>query len=907
MQQPGSLMNSNVFRAILAMDSYNRGYDAQLNDVEGDAIGIAVIQTDSTDQFGLDITSSVGFYAISYSWNDQNVISYRGTNPDFSGTEEDFFNSPGAADVFNGWTVGAGFPGGGQAQLAIEFYKAVAGVSTPYYLIEPHDNATMLVGHSLGGGLAGFVGSLSGELNYGYDHMPFGLAAYAQAFSDSIQAVTADEALLADLVDILTDGNFTFNTLLENGQAIGDFFDQVMQHFNLRTPLYDFQGTSVEGEVLQHIRDGSLQVAIAGVSGSLLTMLGGGPALGTILSGLGLYLDYETAEYEQLPGMTQNQISVHGADLSIMQRHSMSLLTTLLFGEEQWYQEDNSRVAGQWEAAAKNILPALFDQEIGLGIGRLKNGVEGGTGEADPAGQMATAIAYSAINEGTLVFGDTGIRALFDDMSNLGQTFGGGSGGGGGPRSVSGTAPTSLVDAADDVGRVIVEFAGLLAVNHVTQANLGTATAGILEYHDITVSNAATLTIDFRPATWDAVDATHNIVTKGDLVQGFLNDGSLDGNLFQVVSDWYGSFAGDLLDNITSISIAQSAGAALAQLSGSGLALQILSDTQNTLEFSAESEFVVGAFSADHLTTLGGNDILIGGRGDDELFGGDGQDFLYGGGDSDQLYGGNGADTLYSGDRESGSANAMDELYGGNDDDLLIFNFGGGLAAGGAGDDIIDARTEIGGVSVQYHMGDGSDSLLWDYDFELSSLDFSNYNLLDLDARGDVRINFADISGDQIYFDWNVQTMDQLDGANDVVNKLFQGNMSIFMQDGTKIMDIGNVIGSEQTSGFFNDVSYSLMNMPQIDFADGEFSTGEANVYIGGNVADFRVIAAEPLVQNQQASGWHGSDFASFDVEQQIDRRLAVMVQNMATFGVAGREGPFLRERTFDQQFEYFA
>jgi hypothetical protein len=153
-------MNQNVYSALLAMDSFNRGYGANVN-ITGTSIGlIDVISRESlgvTDAQYAD-WQTTGFFASAYEWNGQNIISYRGTNPDFSLTSvEDFLNSPGMLDVWNGWTLGAGFADAEQGQLAIEFYKAVAGVSTPHFLIENPASSTLLLGHSLGGGLAGFV------------------------------------------------------------------------------------------------------------------------------------------------------------------------------------------------------------------------------------------------------------------------------------------------------------------------------------------------------------------------------------------------------------------------------------------------------------------------------------------------------------------------------------------------------------------------------------------------------------------------------------------------------------------------------------------------------------------------------------------------------------------------------
>ena len=131
-------INGDVFRSILAMDSYNRGYDAGIN-LSGSSLGDAVLAKDSTQEFGLPNTQAASFSAQSYSWNGKTVISYRGTN------------SPGMLqNVLNGWPTGLGGADTPQAMLALKFYNAVDAAT---------NTNIELTGHSLGGGLADYVGS----------------------------------------------------------------------------------------------------------------------------------------------------------------------------------------------------------------------------------------------------------------------------------------------------------------------------------------------------------------------------------------------------------------------------------------------------------------------------------------------------------------------------------------------------------------------------------------------------------------------------------------------------------------------------------------------------------------------------------------------------------------------------
>ncbi len=76
-----SSSNPDLFRAILAMDAYNRGYNAGIGDpntgLTGNAIGLATIQRDIDLPVGSQVAS---FFAQAYALGGQTVISYRGTD-----------------------------------------------------------------------------------------------------------------------------------------------------------------------------------------------------------------------------------------------------------------------------------------------------------------------------------------------------------------------------------------------------------------------------------------------------------------------------------------------------------------------------------------------------------------------------------------------------------------------------------------------------------------------------------------------------------------------------------------------------------------------------------------------------------------------------------------------------------
>ncbi|MEM7461741.1 MAG: hypothetical protein AAF362_03595 [Pseudomonadota bacterium] len=82
-------MSDDLMLAILAMDSYNRGYSAGISGLGvSDAsntykLGEATIINDSrviVDENGNQLDEAAGFYAVAYELNGQKMISYRGTD-----------------------------------------------------------------------------------------------------------------------------------------------------------------------------------------------------------------------------------------------------------------------------------------------------------------------------------------------------------------------------------------------------------------------------------------------------------------------------------------------------------------------------------------------------------------------------------------------------------------------------------------------------------------------------------------------------------------------------------------------------------------------------------------------------------------------------------------------------------
>lgn len=179
----------DLLYAILAMDSYNRGYGAGIDnlgvssDTETYSIGNWVIdKKDASFVFDQEAFNA-GFYAIAYknTATDEVVISYRGTDfnvrlPGGIWDGEYVFDSVlGGSDLTNGYGLALGLDeadldqtlGPAQAQLATQFYDAIA---------EAHSGTITLTGHSLGGGLAGLVAGIYNRSLLAVDPMQFGKA-----------------------------------------------------------------------------------------------------------------------------------------------------------------------------------------------------------------------------------------------------------------------------------------------------------------------------------------------------------------------------------------------------------------------------------------------------------------------------------------------------------------------------------------------------------------------------------------------------------------------------------------------------------------------------------------------------------------------------------------------------------
>ncbi|MGJ4940384.1 hypothetical protein ACQR1W_07400 [Bradyrhizobium sp. HKCCYLS1011] len=316
-QQPSAAL----INAVLAMDVYNRGVNPALV-VNFEQIGsyqlIAGSVTSAPDNFEAATYQLVGDPST-------RIISFRGTDS--------------LADV-PAWLGGAGLTG-----WPTQFPDAEA-----YYKVWATTSNVALTGHSLGGGLAGYIGALYDKPAYAFDAMPFEFA--AEVRYDQLHGFW---------------GALTSNPVARYS---------------------DIHMVSVSGEVLQYVRDA------APVVEAPLALLQLGPVDGAI------------AIAHAAVGIASESDGVLGSGTNLgldpVSLHSIALLTMM-----QWASDNG---LSDWKQAAAALLAPLQDDAIASAVGIPA--ASAATGEGSPSAKMKDMIAYSTVTDAS-GYGDTAVQALF--------------------------------------------------------------------------------------------------------------------------------------------------------------------------------------------------------------------------------------------------------------------------------------------------------------------------------------------------------------------------------------------------------------------------------------------------------------------------------------------------------------
>jgi Ca2+-binding RTX toxin-like protein len=579
------IMDNAQLLAILALDAYNQGVNPNILN-RGADIGVA-------KRLNLDLPSGsteAGFSAVAYKLEaavgdlaaGTIIISYRGTND--------------SIDPLTGWpiAVGVGAPSsptvpGSQADLAFRFYESVTGHS----VFDGPQSNVVLTGHSLGGGLAGLVASLSGTKATIFDNIPYAGAAMAIALAyDAIQA----------------------------GKSILSFFAD-MGTGSVRLPSSsNITSYHVDSEIAGALR----AVAPAAVA-----------AVYAAYPPLAAFLAAGTATL-QVAENYQPALDPHAslAELGTVQRHAQALLSILQFGEKLTVGDNPP----DWTAVAAKFLPSLFDEDIGSSAGAPPKG-EGGSNSA--ADKMQAMIAYSALEDGVRPFGDTAVKAMFDDAGDLGRVVS------------AAESSSTLSAAARALGDSFVQYAGQLAVGKVLAAAEPDVVEGILSLSE----DGKILEADFTDATWLVGRGTAGvpeIVGRRELTDEVLNQQDFASTSLGVNTVRPGM---KLLWNDTDSRIIDKVAFATTDQS-----------LTTTLERRTNDEALgrITLFAAG-----GGNDVITGSADDEFIYGGAGDDTLDGGGGSNLLVGGSGNDRvifrsgLVYADGSSGNDTAEIRISGG--------------------------------------------------------------------------------------------------------------------------------------------------------------------------------------------------------------------------------------------------
>jgi serralysin len=320
-----------LINAILAMDVYNRGTNPGLV-VNFNTIGSYQVIAGSLEWTG-------SFQAATYQLVDDpttRILAYRGTDQ--------------IADVL-GWLGGAGIVGWPTQFPAAETYFKEWGTTAH----------VSLTGHSLGGGLAGYIAAVNGKPAYAFDSMPFEFAA---------------------------EGRY---------EQIHGFFGEMFS--NSASRYDDIHMVSTSGEVLSTIR------ALAPPVEAIAAVAQFGPVAGALV----------TAKAAIGIAAEQKVVLDSGVNfgLDAVSLHSASLVVLLQ------YASDNAHTS--WSAAAAPLMTALYDDNIASAVGIAGAGSDGsvGSGHSSASEKMKAMIGYSAVTDAT-GFGNTAIQALFHAGDALG-------------------------------------------------------------------------------------------------------------------------------------------------------------------------------------------------------------------------------------------------------------------------------------------------------------------------------------------------------------------------------------------------------------------------------------------------------------------------------------------------------
>jgi Protein of unknown function (DUF2974)/RTX calcium-binding nonapeptide repeat (4 copies) len=307
--------------------------------------------------------------------------------------------------------------------------------------------------------------------------------------------------------------------------------------------------------------------------------------------------------------MTSPILGLASVGLAEINLHWQSFLVIKQFAETNGFD-------ALWTQVYKPVVVALYSNSI----------AEVAIGSPDYS-TMQKMLAYSTIENKTgLVFGNTAIHSLFNDVTEL-------------AKASAITSPLFGFDSQQAIANTLVEYASMLANRHVSQVDHAETIQGMLKLS----TNSQMLNIDMSDDTWDILGA---LPTSGP--PAILDEGSLI------------SYAVNLAENNNALLPGTRELPWLQHIADAALVDQIalpakagtIGDLVRTT--STDTQFfdlIVGGKSSNEIIGTAGKDIIVGGNFGDKLIGDNGDDILFGGRGSDTLDGelGNGDVAVFSG------------------------------------------------------------------------------------------------------------------------------------------------------------------------------------------------------------------------------------------------------------------
>lgn len=510
-------IDRDVLLALLALDSYNRHGTAskrKFSDDDGNELDsqIGTVQFNrSSDRMETPVNgfsdpnflgtsaSLAGFSASEYSLGGETIISYRGT--DF-GLNWEFAKDLGAGwlSSFNAFGPG-GFAVAGvplvsyQPFYAQQFYEVVTGNKVFPTLDEGgQTGGATLVGHSLGGALAGYVGALTDDETRLFNEIPYiGMSMNTaldtfikQNIGNGVIALVTALGQLAQGQPIDVEGH-TFSPLnLPDNQNIYAY-RMLGEVAMLGRDLGPYAGFAFSLFVGQRV--GALKKALSKNLGidenAALQTIEAAGKLDEFISIISqIYgITAPDSNYETVFPFTDFSLSIS----KMASLHSQALMVIDLFG-------DTERLYG-WESVGEERFRALFNSDLADKVGADEFGGYGASAE-----KMMFAIAYSSLDEGNKLFGDTGIRSMYNDIIELGKVFDDDS-------NLHPFLESSINDGIffdtslkQNLTNFAVSFAGALALNKVEHDQNGEVDAreGVFTLND----DETVLALDLSTVLW---------------------------------------------------------------------------------------------------------------------------------------------------------------------------------------------------------------------------------------------------------------------------------------------------------------------------------------------------------------------------------------------------------------------